>query len=190
MGFWHRGLIGYKTGIWSWAKKLLDPSGPLRNLRGEEHWAQSGEHTCSSWCFAAGVGTLFSFALYLLWSLRERRQHLKLRFPLLRAERAGPREEKGPQTGEQSYLWEAWLFVPYSPACQGGRPASPTRTTHLASLWAPSLWRPRSIGKARKLWVFKVLPTLLLVLVKIHCSFMCTRSEGEELKGNSSINEQ
>lgn len=86
-----------------------------------------------------------------------------------------PETEKGPPPGGQSELWEAGLFVPYSPACQGGRRASPTQTTPWASLWAPSLWKPRLTGKARKLWVFKVLRTLPLVFVKIHCSYLCVR---------------
>lgn len=174
--------------MWSWAKKCLDPSGSLRNLRGE-CWEQSGQHTCSSWSFAAGVGTLCDVTPHFPWCPRER--HPKPRPLSFRAKRSWTEKEteteKGPQLGGKSHLWEAWLFVLYSPACQGGRPASPTQMTLLVSLWAPFLWRPRLTGRARKLWVFKVLPTLPLVLVKIHCSYLCV-CLGKHREGNSLIN--
>lgn len=113
--------------------------------------------------------------------------HTALYFPWVRG-----------RDGTQAFIVQSWArerpsdqrtepslgdlaLCPYSPAYQGGRPASPAQMMPLASLWAPSLWRPHLTGKASKLWVLKVLWTLPLV-VKIHCSCMCVHVWGKNWK--------
>ena len=129
---------------------------------------------------------LYSTALHLPWSLRDR-WHPKPRALICGAERGWPQTEKDPQTGGPSHLCRGPALSPSSPAHRGGRPASRTPMTLLALLWVPSLWRPHLTGRARKLWVFKVLPTLPFILVKIHCLYLYVHKGKKGFPGGSVI---